>query len=38
MIPKRFRFILLSFACLTTAYDERMKKLSEAFQNINRPL
>lgn len=25
-------------ACLTTAYDERMKKLGEAFQNINRPL
>lgn len=24
--------------CLTTAYDERMKKLSEAFQSINRPL
>ncbi|NTF32273.1 lysozyme inhibitor LprI family protein [Rhizobium skierniewicense] len=25
-------------ACLTTAYDERMKKLGEAFLNINRPL
>ncbi len=25
-------------ACLTKAYDERMTKLGEAFQNINRPL
>ncbi|MCZ7482265.1 hypothetical protein [Rhizobium rhizogenes] len=25
-------------ACLTGAYDERMKKLGEAFQSINRPL
>lgn len=25
-------------ACLTKAYDERMNKLGEAFQNINRPL
>ncbi len=24
--------------CLTKSYDERMKKLGEAFQNINRPL
>lgn len=25
-------------ACLTGAYEERMKKLGEAFQSINRPL
>lgn len=25
-------------ACLTKAYDERMVKLGEAFQSINRPL
>lgn len=25
-------------ACLTSAYDERMNKLGEAFQSINRPL
>lgn len=24
--------------CLTKSYDDRMKKLGEAFQNINRPL
>ncbi|AYM05800.1 MULTISPECIES: lysozyme inhibitor LprI family protein [Agrobacterium] len=25
-------------ACLTAAYEERMKRLGEAFQSINRPL
>ena len=25
-------------ACLTSAYEERMKRLGEAFQSINRPL
>ena len=25
-------------ACITSAYEERMKRLGEAFQSINRPL
>jgi uncharacterized protein len=35
---KRRQECAADVACLTGAYQERMKKLGEAFQSINRPL